>query len=144
MGSSSSLDLSTSSLPDILSLPTPQPRLQLQTLHKCLFRQHPIPFFIFPPNHGKRTRVERIISRTLLYNHAFTRAPPLLILRHALITASPAVKCISQKRSGKNVVRPAALSEKQRKRAGVHFVLAARKIRAGRRWRSITIDNCCC
>ncbi|KAG1773832.1 hypothetical protein EDD22DRAFT_965115 [Suillus occidentalis] len=108
MGSSSSLDLSTSSLPDVLSPPTPKPRLQLQMLHKCLIRQHPIPFFIssfpriLPPNHGKHARAKRIVSRTLLYNHALTRAP-LSILRHALITTSPAVKCISQKRLGKNV-----------------------------------------
>ncbi|KAG1780429.1 ribosomal protein S7 domain-containing protein [Suillus placidus] len=83
-------------------------------------------------NHGKRARAERIVSRTLLYIHALTRAPPLPILRHALITASPAVKCISQKRSGKNVVRPAALTEKQRIRAGVHAVLAASKNKSGK------------
>ncbi|KAG2742609.1 hypothetical protein P692DRAFT_20839381 [Suillus brevipes Sb2] len=88
MGSSSNLDLSTSSL--------------------------------------LRARAECIVSRTLLYNRTLTRAPPLPIIRHALITASPAVKCISKKRSGKNFVRPAALTEKQRIRAGVHAVSAVR------------------
>ncbi|KAG2745226.1 hypothetical protein P692DRAFT_20742053 [Suillus brevipes Sb2] len=82
MGSSPSLDLSTSSLPNILSS-------------------------------GKRARAEHIVSRTLLCIHALTRAPPLPILRHALITASPAVKCVSQKRSGTSIVRPTALTKKR-------------------------------
>ncbi|KAG1858946.1 hypothetical protein DFJ58DRAFT_290720 [Suillus subalutaceus] len=62
-------------------------------------------------NHGKRTRTERIVSRTLLYIHVLTCAPSRPILCHALTTASPAVKCLSQKRSGKNVVRLATLTE---------------------------------
>ncbi|OAX39135.1 ribosomal protein S7 [Rhizopogon vinicolor AM-OR11-026] len=82
--------------------------------------------------HGQRAKAERIVSRTLLYIHALTRAPPLPILRHALITASPAVKCITYKRAGKNVVRPAALTEKQRVRAGVHAVIAASKNKNGK------------
>ncbi|KAG2755815.1 ribosomal protein S7 [Suillus brevipes Sb2] len=49
-------------------------------------------------NHGKRARAERIVSRTLLYIQPLTRAPPLPILRHALITASPAIN-----KSGKTV-----------------------------------------
>ncbi|KAG1803402.1 uncharacterized protein BJ212DRAFT_1581180 [Suillus subaureus] len=61
-------------------------------------------FFAFPLlNYGKRVRAERIVSRTLLYIRTLTRAPPLPVHRHALITVSPAVKCMSQKRSGKNV-----------------------------------------
>ncbi|KAJ8583217.1 ribosomal protein S7 [Rhizopogon salebrosus TDB-379] len=83
-------------------------------------------------HHGKRAKAERIVSRTLLYIHALTRAPPLPILRHAFITASPAVKCITHKRAGKNVVRPAALTEKQRVRAGVHAVVAASKNKSGK------------
>ncbi|KAG1725517.1 hypothetical protein EDB19DRAFT_1644009, partial [Suillus lakei] len=57
----------------------------------------PTPFFISSHqlNNGRRARAERIVSRLLLYIHAFTRAPLLPILRHAFITASPAVKCIS-------------------------------------------------
>ncbi|KIK43012.1 hypothetical protein CY34DRAFT_82530, partial [Suillus luteus UH-Slu-Lm8-n1] len=84
-------------------------------------------------NHGKRARAESIVSRTLLYNHALTRAPPLSILCHALITASPAVKCISQKRLGKNVIRPAVLTEKQRIRVGISALLAASKNKSGKR-----------
>ncbi|KAG1822517.1 ribosomal protein S7 domain-containing protein, partial [Suillus subaureus] len=83
-------------------------------------------------NHGKRARAVRIVSRTLLYTHALARVPPLPILRHALNTASPAVKCISQKRSGRDVVRPAAFTEKQNMRAGAHAVLAASKNNSGK------------
>ncbi|KAG1862776.1 hypothetical protein DFJ58DRAFT_775067 [Suillus subalutaceus] len=64
--------------------------------------------------------------RPLLYIHALTRTPPLPILRHALITASPAVRWISQKRSGKNDVRPAHI------RAIVRAVLVTSKNKSGR------------
>ncbi|KAG1753181.1 ribosomal protein S7 domain-containing protein [Suillus lakei] len=106
-------------------------------LHKCSFRQHLTPFFISSHlrrliNHGKHARAEHIVSCTLLYIHALTHTPPLPIIRHVLITASLAVKCISQKRSGKNVVRPAALTENQRIRAGVHVVLATSKNKSGK------------
>ncbi|KAG2071894.1 hypothetical protein BDR04DRAFT_478582 [Suillus decipiens] len=77
--------------------PLPQPRIRLQTLqtlHKCSFRQHPIPFFI--SLHLLCLRMERVqrqnesseVFRTLLYIHAFTRRVPPPILRHALTTAS--------------------------------------------------------
>lgn len=112
MGSSSSLDLRTSSLPDILSS-------------------------------GKRARAEHTVSRTLLYIHALARAPPLPILRHALITASPAVKCISQKLSGTNIVRPTTLTEKQCIKVGINAVLAARKLRSGKRGGGSLSDSCC-
>ncbi|KAG1773772.1 hypothetical protein EDD22DRAFT_946647 [Suillus occidentalis] len=45
---------------------------------------------------------------------------------------APAVKCISQKRSGKNVVRPVALTERQRTRAGVHALLTASRNKSGK------------
>lgn len=77
MGSSSGLDLKTS--------PRSQLKIQLQTLYKCSFRQHPIPLFASSLlNHGKCARTKRIISRTLLYIHTLTRAPPLPILRGSL------------------------------------------------------------
>jgi small subunit ribosomal protein S7 len=136
MGSSSSLDLKNSSLSDILSPPTPKIQDSTPDISQMLIPPVSDPLLHFLASsllsHGKRARAERIVSRTLLYIHALTRAPPLPILRHALITASPAVKCISQKRSGKNVVRPAALTEKQRIRAGVHAVLAASKNKSGK------------
>ncbi|KAG1902884.1 ribosomal protein S7 domain-containing protein [Suillus fuscotomentosus] len=136
MGSSSTLDLKTSSLSDILSPPTPPTQNSTPDPSQMLIPPASDPLLHFLAssllNHGKRARADRVVSRTLLYIHALTRAPPLPILRHALITASPAVKCISQKRSGKNVVRPAALTEKQRIRAGIHAVLAASKNKSGK------------
>ncbi|KAG1861810.1 ribosomal protein S7 domain-containing protein [Suillus subalutaceus] len=61
-------------------------------------------------NHGKPARAERVVSRILLYIHALTHAPPLPILRHALITAI----------------------KKQRIRVGVHAVLTATKNKTGK------------
>lgn len=129
------------SLSDILSDPTPPPSTSTSTTSIPDASQMLIPPASDPLlhflassllHHGKRAKAERIVSRTLLYIHALTRAPPLPILRHALITASPAVKCVTYKRGGKNVVRPAALTEKQRIRAGVHAVLAASKNKNGK------------
>ena len=131
----------TSSLSDILSDPTPLPSTSVATTLPPDPSQMLIPPVSDPllhflasslQHHGKRAKAERIVSRTLLYIHALTRAPPLPILRHALITASPAVKCITHKRAGKNVVRPAALTEKQRVRAGIHSVLSASKNKSGK------------
>ncbi|KAG1847553.1 hypothetical protein DFJ58DRAFT_797767 [Suillus subalutaceus] len=106
MGSSSTLDSNTPSLSDILSPPYASQMLVLPV-------SDPLLYFLASSllNYGKRTRTERIGSRTLLYIHVLTCAPPLPILCHALTTASPAVKCLSQKHSGENVVRLATLTE---------------------------------
>ncbi|KAI0088890.1 ribosomal protein S7 domain-containing protein [Irpex rosettiformis] len=54
-----------------------------------------------------------------------TRAPPLPILREAVLAASPLVKCISQRRSVKVTQKPIALSERHRTAFGVKWILWA-------------------
>jgi small subunit ribosomal protein S7 len=81
--------------------------------------------------HGKRKRASRIVSRVLLWVHSLTRAPPLQIVRQAVLLAAPAVRCISHAHGGKVISRPVALSEKQRARYAVKWILKASDNRPG-------------
>ncbi|KAF8061798.1 ribosomal protein S7 domain-containing protein [Lyophyllum atratum] len=82
--------------------------------------------------HGHRARAARITSNTLLHIHAFTRAPPLPILRKAIEDAAPAVRSLMHKQGGKMVAKPVALGEKQRTRKAVQAILKASKTKMGR------------
>lgn len=72
---------------------------------------------------GKRSRASGIVSRTLLHIHAYTRAPALPILRQAIFSLAPTVRCMSQKHSTKTINRPIPLSEKQSIRAAIALLL---------------------
>jgi small subunit ribosomal protein S7 len=80
---------------------------------------------------GHRARAARIVSRTLLHIHTFTRAPPLPILRKAVIIASPAVKCLSHRHGAKNVAKPVPLGEKQRTRFALRWIIKASDSKSG-------------
>lgn len=81
--------------------------------------------------HGKRKRASRVVSRMLLWVHTLTRAPPLEIVRQAVLLAAPAVRSMSHTHGGKIVSRPVALSEKQRTRYAVKWILKASENRSG-------------
>ncbi|KAF8143805.1 ribosomal protein S7 domain-containing protein [Mycena galopus ATCC 62051] len=83
--------------------------------------------------HGERAKARRVVSRTLTYIFTLTRAPPLPILRRAVLLASPAVKSKPMTHGAKVVHVPMALSEKQRTHYGVMWLVAASKARVGRR-----------
>ncbi|KAJ7062919.1 ribosomal protein S7 domain-containing protein [Mycena amicta] len=72
--------------------------------------------------HGERAKATRCVSNTLLHIYTLTRAPPLPILRQAVLYASPAVKTVSRTHGAKIVHTPMALSEKQR----THYARPAR------------------
>lgn len=78
-------------------------------------------------HHGERKKAARIVSRTLLLIHTLTRAPPLPIVREAILAASPATRCISQKHGSKTMYKPIALGEKQRTRFAVDWILKSLK-----------------
>ena len=59
------------------------------------------------------------------------RAPPLPILREAILKASPAIRTMMHRQGAKNIARPIALGEKQRTRFAVEWILEASKKRAG-------------
>jgi small subunit ribosomal protein S7 len=81
--------------------------------------------------HGKRKRASRVVSRMLLWVHSLTSAPPLEIVRHAVLLAAPAVRTVSHTQGGKIISRPVALSEKQRTRYAVKWILKASDNRPG-------------
>lgn len=83
-------------------------------------------------SHGNRANAAKITSQTLLHIHTLTRAPPMPILRHAILLASPAVKATSATVRGKMVPRPKALSERQRTKLGIKWILEATKRQPGR------------
>lgn len=80
---------------------------------------------------GKRKRASRIVSRTLLRLHTFTQAPPLELLRRAVEMASPFVRSMTHRYGVKNQLIPVALSEKQRTRYAIKWILEASKKRSG-------------
>lgn len=73
--------------------------------------------------HGDKKKAQAITAKTLMYIHTLTRAPPLPILRHAILTAAPAVRCITSRHAGRSVVYPVPLSEKQRVRTAIMWIL---------------------
>ncbi|ESK92855.1 ribosomal protein s7 [Moniliophthora roreri MCA 2997] len=62
---------------------------------------------------GNRARASRTVSRTLLHIHAWTRQPPLPILRQAIFALAPAARVASQTHGAKVIQLPMPLSEKQ-------------------------------
>ncbi|KAK7061196.1 ribosomal protein [Favolaschia claudopus] len=137
--------------PDILQRQStdkdPEPWMLLPTLSSLGGGQKHQPLMNFPPaedpllqfltsqimRHGERAKARRVVSKTLTYIFTLTRAPPLPILREAVLLASPAVKAKSQTRGAKVVHIPMALSEKQRTHYGIMWLLASSKNRVGRR-----------
>ena len=111
-----------------------------------VFKANPPPMLNIPPaedpllhyltscimKHGRRSKAARVTSRTLLHLHSFTRNEPLPLLREAILTASPAVKCLSHRHASKNVQKPIALGEKQRTRFAVKWILEASNSKPGK------------
>ena len=82
--------------------------------------------------HGHRARAARIVSQTLMHLHAWTRAPPLPILRQAILDAAPAVRTLNHRQGGKTIYKPVALGEKQRTRKAVQAILTQVEKKQGR------------
>ncbi|KIJ59631.1 hypothetical protein HYDPIDRAFT_43886 [Hydnomerulius pinastri MD-312] len=83
-------------------------------------------------SHGKRSRAARLVSRMLLHIHASTRAPPVPIVREAIMAASPAIRCLSHRHVTKTVITPVPLTEKQRVHAGVKAIMSASESKPGK------------
>lgn len=74
--------------------------------------------------HGKKAKASKIVSRTLLHIHAYTRAPPLPILREALFAISPLTVCLRVKTTAlKHIMKPVPLSERRSLRKGISWLL---------------------
>ncbi|KAI0634742.1 ribosomal protein S7 [Trametes polyzona] len=82
--------------------------------------------------HGKRQEAARAISQMLLHLHAFTQAPPLPLVREAVVAAAPLLRCRQFKRAAKQFVFPTPLTERQRARTAVQWILDASDSKGGR------------
>ncbi|KAI0707814.1 ribosomal protein S7 domain-containing protein [Earliella scabrosa] len=82
--------------------------------------------------HGKRHEASRVISKMLLHIHAFTKAPPLPIVRQAVEYAAPLLRCRSFKRAAKQYVFPMPLTERQRMRQAIMWIQEASERKGGR------------
>jgi small subunit ribosomal protein S7 len=82
--------------------------------------------------HGRRAKASRVTSKTLLYIHTLTRAPPLPIFRKAIELAAPAVRMVNNRSGAKTIPTPLPLSEKQRTRCAMQWILKASNGKAGR------------
>ena len=83
------------------------------------------------PFGGKYARAAKLTSRMLLFIQSSTRCPPMPIVQQAILDASPAVKCMRQKRGAKMIVKPKALNERQRIGKGIEWILEACRYRPG-------------
>ena len=81
------------------------------------------------PFGGKYARAAKLTSQMLLFIQAYTRSPPMPIVQQAILDASPAVKCLRQKRGVKVIVKPTALNERQRIGQGIEWILKACRYR---------------
>ncbi|KAF8638902.1 hypothetical protein AX17_001953 [Amanita inopinata Kibby_2008] len=81
---------------------------------------------------GRRAKASRVTSNTLLYIHTLTRAPPLPIFRKAIELVSPAVRMVNNKTGAKSIPTPLPLSEKQRTRYAIQWILQASNAKPGR------------
>ncbi|KAF8974762.1 ribosomal protein S7 domain-containing protein [Flammula alnicola] len=76
--------------------------------------------------HGLYAQAAKVTSQMLLHIHAMTRSPPMPIVEHAILAASPSVRCRRQKqRGGKATLVPMALSERQRTHLGILWIREA-------------------
>ena len=83
------------------------------------------------PFGGKYARAAKLTSQMLLFIQSSTRSPPMPIVQQAILDASPAVKCLRQKRGAKVLVKPTALNERQRIGKGIEWILEACRYKPG-------------
>ncbi|WVR03880.1 hypothetical protein IAU60_000879 [Kwoniella sp. DSM 27419] len=103
--------------PDALP-PKADPSLEMLT--NCLMKD------------GKKGDAEKMVSRVLGLLHASTNLPPQPLVRQAILLSSPSIKILSMRKSAKTVLSPRALTERQRTRQGIAWILkAAEKGRKG-------------
>ena len=105
--------------------PNPDVPVNLDEMHHHIPpAQDPILHFLatFMMRDGKYAVAAKRVSETLQEIHILTRQPPLPIVRQAVLAASPAVKCLRHRSGGKTLLKPVALNERQRTRAGLAYI----------------------
>ena len=81
---------------------------------------------------GKKQAASKQVARMLVHVHAFTKAPPLPIVRQAVVIASPLLRNRQFSRAAKAYVFPTPLTERQRAHIGIKWILDASDKRGGK------------
>lgn len=102
-------------------------------------KNNALPLMVIPPEedpllhyiastiqkHGERKKASRIVAKTLLHIHTMTRAPPLQVVREAVLAAAPACKNLTMTHGTRRLYKPVALGERQRTRYAIKWILEA-------------------
>ncbi|WVF66976.1 hypothetical protein IAT40_001719 [Kwoniella sp. CBS 6097] len=81
---------------------------------------------------GKKSEAQKMVSSILSLLHQATNLAPQPLVRQAILLSSPSIKILSMRKSAKTVLAPRGLTERQRSRQGVAWLLkAAEKGRKG-------------
>ncbi|WWC87811.1 uncharacterized protein L201_002703 [Kwoniella dendrophila CBS 6074] len=74
---------------------------------------------------GKKDDAQKMTSRILSMLHQSTNLSPQPLLKQAIILSSPSIKVLSMRKSAKTILTPRALTERQRTRQGIAWLLKA-------------------
>ncbi|WWC68699.1 uncharacterized protein I206_102633 [Kwoniella pini CBS 10737] len=74
---------------------------------------------------GKRDEAQKMVSRILTMLHQSTNLSPQPLLKQAIELSSPSIKILSMRKSAKTILTPRALTERQRTRQGISWLLKA-------------------
>ncbi|WRT65633.1 uncharacterized protein IL334_002578 [Kwoniella shivajii] len=74
---------------------------------------------------GKKDEAQKMVGRILSMLHQSTNLAPQPLLRQAVLLSSPSIKILSMRKSAKTIYTPRALTERQRSRQGVAWILKA-------------------
>ncbi|OCF57987.1 hypothetical protein L486_04014 [Kwoniella mangroviensis CBS 10435] len=74
---------------------------------------------------GKKDEAQKMVSRILTMLNQSTSLPPQPLLKQAIISSSPSIKILSMRKSAKTILTPRALTERQRTRQGIAWLLKA-------------------
>ncbi|PPQ78717.1 hypothetical protein CVT25_010720 [Psilocybe cyanescens] len=112
--------------PEVVQAPV-KPPIDLETMHHYIPpAQSPILqlFTTMIMQDGKYASAAKRISNMLLHLHVMTKSRPVPLVEEAVLLASPAVKISRQKKGGgKTTLKPMALSERQRTRQGLEWII---------------------
>ncbi|KAK8861510.1 hypothetical protein IAR55_002331 [Kwoniella newhampshirensis] len=74
---------------------------------------------------GKKSEAQKMVSRIMTMLQQTTNLPPQPLLRQAILLSSPSIKVLSMRKSAKTILTPRAMTERQRTRQGVAWILKA-------------------
>jgi len=80
---------------------------------------------------GQKARARRFIVQALDYVEKRKQQDPVVLFHEAIEKVSPLMKLSSAKRAARTILTPRALNEKQRRRAGITWLLNASEEQKG-------------